>query len=179
MENLHILKNNISNLRKTVNSKFLKFYDIQDSYPESTFNNDVLRKEISFIKDVKDNKEICVLYLDDDENTLNIFNLIFKNDFIIFLASSTEKAIEILNTEKIDILITDNLMPNISGLEFIYNIKNMFDVLPVFFLTSSSIDQATLDDAKNAKNIFKVLEKPFNVKDVKQYVSDAYNQYKR
>ena len=117
--------------------------------------------------------------MDDDECLLNIFHKFFKNDFKIFLAKSAEKAIDILNTEKIDILITDNMMPNLSGLEFIYNIKNMFDVLPVFFLTSSYIDQATLDSLKKDKKIFKVLEKPFNVTDVKQYVSDAYNQYKR
>ena len=179
MENLHILKNNISNLRKTVNSKFLKFYDIQDSYPESTFNRDVLRREISYIKDVKDTKLINVLYLDDDKCILDIFDRFFKNDFKIFLASSTETAIDILNTETIDILITDNIMPNLSGLEFIHKIENMFEVLPIFFLTSAYVDSAILESVKKDKNIFSILEKPFNVKDVKQYVSDAYNQYKR
>ena len=78
MKNLHILKNDISALRKTVNSKFLKFYDIQESYPDSSFNSDVLRTEISYIKDVEDNKEIRVLYLDDDECLLNIFHKFFK-----------------------------------------------------------------------------------------------------
>jgi response regulator RpfG family c-di-GMP phosphodiesterase len=110
---------------------------------------------------------------------LELFNIFFRNDFKIFLANTTEKAINILNTEKIDILITDFMMPNLSGLEFIHNVKKTFEISPICFLTSSNTDPDMIKEVCDNNTIFKFLEKPFNVKDVKQYVSDAYNQYKR
>ena len=176
MKNIHILKNSISSLRETIQSQFLKFHELQDRYPESNFTDDILREEITFINDVK---PISILYLDDDETTLHLFKRAFKKDFNIFLATTSEIALNILNTENIDILITDNIMPNINGVEFLVNIKNSFIDYPIFMLTTAYMNSTLMLDAINKVDIYKFIEKPFNISDVKQCVNDAYNNQSR
>lgn len=170
MENIHVLKNNITNLRDTINSKFLKYYEIQDVYQNSDFSSDILKTEMEYIT----NRQIKVLYLDDDENILKMFKAFFKNDFKIFIASDTETAFKILKTENIDVFITDQIMPNITGIDFLIKIKEELEKLPIFMLLSTYIDKVSFVDIMDDVNIFKYLNKPFNVKEIKKTVKEAF-----
>ena len=60
-----------------------------------------------------------VLYLDDEEINLMFFREMFKNDFSIQTESSIKNAIAYLQKNKVDFILTDQLMPEMTGVEFL------------------------------------------------------------
>lgn len=60
-----------------------------------------------------------ILYVDDEEQNLVSFKYLFKKNFEIHLADSAQSGIELLETETFQIIITDQKMPSITGVEFL------------------------------------------------------------
>ena len=181
-------KNNLQNLRQSINSKFSKLIEpvkiqdidedlesiLRDIESKYDFNEDVLRKEFSYVCNTKD---ISILYLDDEENNLNSFYSCFRHDFNIFLAHTTDVALDILTREKIDIVITDQKMPKMSGLDFLIRVKNKFEKCPMFIMVSAYVDSEVLIDAINNVHIFKFLHKPFDIDEIKNTITEAYSYH--
>lgn len=76
-----------------------------------------------------------VLYVDDNEDSLCIFSMLFKKWFDITLASSASKALEILQNNNMDVVVTDYEMPEMNGLELLKTIKASYPHIPVVFYT--------------------------------------------
>ncbi|MCP2521161.1 response regulator, partial [SCandidatus Aminicenantes bacterium Aminicenantia_JdfR_composite] len=65
-----------------------------------------------------------VLIVDDDKQIRNFLNDILKiSGYEVECASDGEEAFKLLQCKKFDLLITDNKMPKMDGLELIKNIK--------------------------------------------------------
>jgi len=56
-------------------------------------------------------EKIKILYVDDEQNNLNAFRATFRRDYKIFLAISAHEGREFLKTQEVDIIITDQRMP--------------------------------------------------------------------
>ena len=52
-----------------------------------------------------------VLYVDDEAGNLAAFNAAFRRDFDVRLAQSADEALEALDQEQVDVMITDQRMP--------------------------------------------------------------------
>jgi two-component system response regulator (stage 0 sporulation protein F) len=77
-----------------------------------------------------------VLYVDDEEPNLFLFQLTFRDEVEVLTAKSGEKALAILDAHKeIDSVISDMRMPGMSGLEFIQKAKEKHSEIPYFLLT--------------------------------------------
>lgn len=73
--------------------------------------------------ETKAEEKIRILYVDDEENNLHAFKATFKRDFtFFFLAKSAKEGMEILNNEEVNIVITDQRMPEKTGVEFLESI---------------------------------------------------------
>nr|HAD50189.1 two-component system response regulator [Algoriphagus sp.] len=72
--------------------------------------------------ETKAEEKIKILYVDDEENNLQAFKATFRRDYKIFLAISAKEGREILDKEEIDIIITDQRMPEETGVEFLESI---------------------------------------------------------
>lgn len=87
---------------------------------------------------------MTVLYVEDDpiikENTTKTLTYFFDT---VITASNGKEALEILETLKPDILITDYVMPYINGYDLICEAKKRYDDI-VFFITSSYVDSDKL-----------------------------------
>ena len=64
-------------------------------------------------------KKIDILYVDDEENNLISFKATFRLKYNILIASSADAAMKILETKPVEIIITDQRMPNMTGIEFL------------------------------------------------------------
>jgi len=69
-----------------------------------------------------------VLYLDDESINLRLFNLSFKNNYTITTSNSGEEALELLNSNVFDIIISEQRMPGISGTEFMIEAKKKITI---------------------------------------------------
>ncbi|MBT4703936.1 MAG: response regulator, partial [Flavobacteriales bacterium] len=61
---------------------------------------------------------VNVLYVDDEQTNLFSFKASFRKDFNVFTAETGAEGLEILQNEVIHIAISDQRMPEMSGIEF-------------------------------------------------------------
>ena len=61
---------------------------------------------------------IHVLYLDDEEHNLTAFRAAFRRDFHVHVTTVPSEAVRMLEEHPIDVVISDQKMPDISGVEF-------------------------------------------------------------
>jgi len=94
------------------------------------------------IEEVKEEREENILIVDDSPIMLSLLEealteLYFTN---IIKASNGIKALEILNCQKIDLIMTDWSMPEMDGLKLVENIKSNEDLskIPIIMITTKS-----------------------------------------
>ena len=116
-------------------------------------------------------KKYNLLYIDDEESNLRIFKNTFRRDFNIFLANSAKEGMEILNEKKIDVLITDQRMPGMTGLDLLREVHSLFPEIPPHRLMVSGY--AAPDDINSAfeqYGLFKFISKPWDAENLKHTI---------
>jgi len=122
-------------------------------------------------------KETNVLFLDDDEIILKLASKIFTDaTFNVATAINHEEAIKVISNEEIKVIVSDQLMPDITGIEFLTRVKNDFPFIIRIILTGNSDIEVT-QDAINQAEVFRFLNKPFDNKQVKGIVLQAIQHY--
>ena len=105
--------------------------------------------------------KICVLYVDDEENNLNSFRAYFRKEYEVFTANNLIDAFHILENCNIPIIISDQRMPSITGIEFLeQTIEKCPDSLRV--LVTAYADMDLVIGAVNRGQINKFIQKPWN-----------------
>jgi len=124
------------------------------------------------------NKKIIpnILYIDDEINNLEAFKANFRRDYNIFLAKNTQEAREILSQNLIDIILTDQRMPDETGVEFLENIKDKYsDIVRILVTGYSDIDAVI--DAVNKGQIYKYIQKPWDRNFMKKLLDKTFEVY--
>ena len=103
---------------------------------------------------------INILYVDDESNNLVSFKAVFRIKYNIYTAISGEEAISILRNNTINIIITDQRMPHMTGVEFLESILEEFPD-PIRILLTGYADMNAVIDAVNKGKIFHYLSKPW------------------
>ncbi|MDY6788153.1 MAG: response regulator [candidate division WOR-3 bacterium] len=112
-----------------------------------------------------DNKKRTILLVDDDIFLADLMAFTFKQSgFEIIKAHNGKEALEVLNKEDVDLVLTDIMMPVMDGFELTKNLKddpNTKDI-PVIFLTAKS----NMEDKNKGYSlgISAYFEKPFDLK---------------
>lgn len=119
---------------------------------------------------------IGVLYIDDEVNNLNSFKAAFRRDFEIFTASSAKEGRKILDSQEIGVIITDQRMPGMTGIEFLESILPIYPDTIRILLTGFSDINAVMD-AINRGQVYKYLVKPWQNDELKMYIENALEIY--
>jgi CheY-like chemotaxis protein len=81
-------------------------------------------------------QKIIILCVDDEENALILRRLVLeKSGFEVLTASSAREAQEVLATRSVDLILSDQLMPGVTGTELARTVKAMYPQIP-FVLVS-------------------------------------------
>lgn len=118
-----------------------------------------------------------VLYLDDDDSNLVTFRANFRDQFEVFTSNSPVEAYNLINEQKIQIVITDHNMPSMSGVEFLESIAMDYPDVQRILLTGYT-ELVPVMEAVNKGKVFRILTKPFNMKEISRMVSEAWEQCK-
>ena len=119
-----------------------------------------------------------VLYVDDEMFNLELFILSYEEDFDIIIATSAEKAIEILENHEIPVVVSDLKMPGMNGLELIEIIKNKWP-RTICMLLTAYIESDVLLKALNQEMIFRYLLKPWSRKELKNTIDSAFERFQQ
>jgi response regulator RpfG family c-di-GMP phosphodiesterase len=121
-------------------------------------------------------KKINILYVDDEENNLISFKATFRLKHHVLTALSGEEAFKILETKPIDIIITDQRMPAMTGVEFLEKVIETFPD-PIRILLTGYADMTAVVDAVNKGKIFHYVTKPWNEEELNLTIDRAYAKY--
>ncbi len=121
--------------------------------------------------------KINLLYLDDEENNLQSFKASFRKDYKIFTTTSIQEAERILETESIQIVLADQRMPEMTGVEFFEKIRQIYPD-PMRILITGYSDIMNAIDAINKGEVFRFIDKPWDYKLVQNAIIQAFEIYK-
>lgn len=80
-----------------------------------------------------------ILVVEDDTGLKNLFcKTLTRNNYQAFDAENAECALELLEKESIDLIITDIMMPGMNGFEFIRQLRDAQIELPILIITAKS-----------------------------------------
>jgi DNA-binding NtrC family response regulator len=116
------------------------------------------------------NKKILVV--DDDQGVrIELFETLIKQDLEVSVAENGRMALEILNREPVDLVVTDIKMPEMDGLELLKRAKIVCPSVPVVVMTGF----ATVDSAILAMKLgaFDYILKPFPMEVMQEAVARA------
>ncbi len=125
-----------------------------------------------------ENNKINILYVDDELNNLVSFKAVFRMKYNVYTAISGEEAISILHNKQVNIIITDQRMPQMTGVEFLESILVEFPD-PIRILLTGYADMNAVIDAINKGKIFHYLTKPWNEEELDLAIARAYDVYKQ
>jgi PleD family two-component response regulator len=102
-------------------------------------------------KEEKNPERKVVLAIDDIIPSLEVIKKALEDEFDVCLAKSTDMASVILKTNKVDLLLLDIAMPDMSGFEYLKYFRQFpqYRDIPVIFVTSHA-QKNTLEKAMNA-----------------------------
>jgi response regulator RpfG family c-di-GMP phosphodiesterase len=121
-------------------------------------------------------KDLNILYIDDEVNNLVTFKANFRTHYKIYTGESAQEGRKILNEVKIHIIITDQRMPNETGVEFLESIiKDYPD--PIRILLTGYADISTVIEAINKGQVYRYIMKPFNELEMKIILDNALEVY--
>lgn len=118
--------------------------------------------------DEPDRDAVTILYVDDEELARKYFVRAVEADYEVLTASSVDAALEILKSphHRIDVLVTDYRMPGRVGGELLRQVEQYYPHI-VRILVTAYADKDTLLDTVNSGEIFRILEKPLDLTDVR------------
>ncbi|MFO7669020.1 MAG: SpoIIE family protein phosphatase [Bacteroidales bacterium] len=117
-----------------------------------------------------------ILYIDETEQNLISFKSAFSQDYHIYTATSGKAGLEIMEQKTIQLVITDQQMPDMSGIEFLEKILRLYPDSMRMVLTEIS-DKDAIIQAINRGNIFRYVTKPWNSEDLKLSIDSAMEVY--
>lgn len=120
--------------------------------------------------------QIRVLYVDDESANLHGFKAAFRRDFQVFLAISGKEGLEILDREQVEIIITDQRMPEMSGVAFLEEVIKRHPEPIRILLTGYSDIQAVID-AINRGQVYHYLTKPWDESQLRNIIHKAYEVF--
>ena len=112
--------------------------------------------------------------MDYEENILRALTRALRRDgYRILTAIGAHEAFEILAKNEVQVIISDQRMPGISGTEFLSKVKEMHPDT-VRIVLSGYTDLSAVTDAINRGAIYKFLTKPWNDEDLRMQIREAF-----
>ena len=114
-----------------------------------------------------DLKKLPVLYVDDEEDNLELFSIHFQSDFTVHTATSAQEGMKVLQSEDIAVLLTDERMPVMNGIEFLAQVVTRYpEVLRI--IVSAYSDSDRLLRAINHGHAHEYIVKPWRRKELRE-----------
>lgn len=124
----------------------------------------------------KQEKRYSLLYVDDETTNLRVFKSNFRKFFNVYTSASPLEAIDILKEKEIQVIVTDQRMPEMTGTEFLEKILPDYPEVIKIILTGFT-DIEAIKDGINRCGIYKYITKPWNFDEMKGVLDRAMETY--
>jgi len=117
-----------------------------------------------------------LLLVDDEENILaSLRRLLRRGDYHIVTATSAAEGLQRLAEVDVDVIVSDQRMPNMTGVEFLRRAKDLYPHT-VRIVLSGYTELQSITDAINEGAIYKFLTKPWEDDLLRANIEEAFRQ---
>jgi len=121
-----------------------------------------------------------ILIVDDEETlTWSMAKSLSKDKdkYEVMIANNGREALNVLERERIDLVISDIRMPDINGLDLLVRIKKEFPQTKVIIMTAYG--SSDVQKEANRRGSLYYVEKPFEISDIRKIILDLIGKKKR
>ncbi len=140
-----------------------------------------IEEEILYKKDDRKEENLkgneTILLVEDDDLVRDFaYNALINLGYRVFEASNGKEALELIQKKnlRVDLLITDLIMPELNGKELAEKIKERFPSLPIIFI-SGYIDTHIIHNGVVKKD-FNFIQKPFSIQTLAKKIRDTLDK---
>ena len=126
------------------------------------------------MKTMDQSKTNVVLLVDDEEMVVTSIKsfLTLETDYEVVSFTSPREALEYVKTSKVDLVISDYLMPDMDGIEFLAGVKD-FQPQATRVLLTGYADKENAIKAINDVGLYQYIEKPWENEDLKLIIRNG------
>jgi len=122
-------------------------------------------------------EKIKILYVDDEVHNLQAFKATFRRTYQVFTAPSGQEGLEIFKKEELNIILTDQRMPEMTGIEFLVEVQKI-NPEPIRILITGYSDINAVIDAINKGQVYRYLNKPWQEDELKATIEMAFEVFR-
>ncbi len=124
----------------------------------------------------KEQKHVLLL-VDDEPSILSALRRTLRSgDYLIVTANDAAEALDALARHDVGVIVTDNRMPGVSGIELLRQVKQRYPHI-IRIMLSGYADFTSLSSAINSGEIFRFLSKPWEDEQLKTAVRDGFIKF--
>ncbi|MEO7731082.1 MAG: sigma-54 dependent transcriptional regulator [Kofleriaceae bacterium] len=123
-----------------------------------------------------DVKRYPILVVDDEQDNLDAFRFNFRKTFDIVTASGGAEALAVLEEKEVAVVITDQRMPRMTGVELLREVRvRQPDAVGIILTAFTDVD--VLIEAINLGQIYRYITKPWDAKEVRGELQYAIERF--
>jgi len=121
--------------------------------------------------------ERTLLLVDDEENVLRSLVRLFRRDgYRVLAASSVREAFDLLGSNPVQVIVSDQRMPDMSGTEFLGRVRDLYPDT-VRMVLSGYTDLKSITEAINRGAIYRFLTKPWDDDELREHIQAAFRDH--
>jgi diguanylate cyclase (GGDEF)-like protein/PAS domain S-box-containing protein len=145
--------------------------------PKDVFESQLHENKRISMPTATDNRHTLLL-VDDEPGIRTALTRMLRGDgYRILTASSGAEGLELLAVNPVQVIISDQRMPGMSGTEFLNTVKELYPDT-VRIILSGYTDLQVVTESVNRGAVFKFLTKPWNDDLLREQVRDAFRRYR-
>lgn len=142
--------------------------------PPADFEQLLITRHRLPLADSPDETSQTLLLVDDEANVLNALTRLFRREgYRILTASSPQEAFDLLAKHTIQVIISDQRMPDMTGTEFFSRVRQLYPATMRIVLTGYT-DIESVKAAINQGAIYKFLTKPWEDDELREQIREAF-----
>jgi Nif-specific regulatory protein len=123
-----------------------------------------------------DTKRYPILVVDDEQDNLDAFRFNFRKTFDILTATSGPEALQILAEKPVAVIVTDQRMPKMTGVELLREVRaKMPETVGIILTAFTDVD--VLIEAINLGQVYRYITKPWDAQEVRGVLQYAIERY--
>ena len=123
-----------------------------------------------------DPKRYPILLVDDEQDNLDAFRFNFRKSFDILTASGGAEALQILESKEVAVVVTDQRMPKMTGIELLREVRTRQpDAVGIILTAFTDVD--VLVEAINLGQVYRYITKPWDAKEVRGVLQYAIERF--
>lgn len=126
--------------------------------------------------DLSNEKDYNLLIIDDEVEITKSLTRQFRKKYNVFSTTDAEEGFAIMEKEKIQVVLSDQRMPGMTGVDFFLKIKDKYPDALKLILTGYADIEAVIG-AINEGQVFRYVTKPWHPEELDTIIREAFEKY--